>query len=259
MSQAASRSAPLDADYGTCTHPRSARRGVCNRIAVGIYDIPDDYTPACRHANQPDVPRPRAALCRQHRGMVDHFLLADNMPGNAHATSCDVCRHKDGDWIGEMWVGWRMSTSEACIAAGVSYKTWYKHADTLGLTTRRRARDSRKKFLEFMMEKGMRGPGHNARTALVAATQLAREEGDMPAEKTDINVTALIGTVDVTRLSGNELADYMEKMAAEVRRVEAENRQPSPVNRALPSETRDESRVIDLPSSAVKTKVKAKR
>lgn len=250
---AASRSyrPPEPSEFGKCQHPRTMQRGVCQRDAVGIFPIPHDYVPPRRHAHQPDIPRPESPLCRQHRYMVEDFAKNGKRTVRAHfhEAHCDVCRHPDCEFVETQWVNWRMGTDEACRTLDVSHRIWYNHVDHFDLMAKKMRRDQRKRMLVEMIEKGIRGGGHNARTALTAAAQLAREEGDQPAEKTEHTMFGVVGHLDLTKLSNAELAHQLRKLAAQ---VESEPSTATAGRSALASGLG--SPTIDLPRSAVRVR-----
>lgn len=67
-----------------CQHPRARGRGTCACNSLGemvngahvptLFAIPDSYIPEVRHANQPELPRPQARLCLQHKFLVETHM-----------------------------------------------------------------------------------------------------------------------------------------------------------------------------------------
>jgi hypothetical protein len=227
-----------------CEHARNPLLGgYCKLPAACLKVIPDGYCPISPSDEKPIkyIPWRRRSpyvartvepaclppigtkipVCRQHRGMIEYYAKHGTyLDGRSHQLHCDVCRHPESEWVAEQWVRWRLGSEEAQRLLGVPQITWYRHVCALGLDELRRKKDGRKQYLQRAMEKGMDAGGHTIHSGLKAAAQLAREEGDMPAEQIDHNLTAIIGVADITKLSNVDLAAHLERIATSLRSAE---------------------------------------
>lgn len=205
---------------GGCTHPRFRARGVCQRDAIGEFDVPDDYQPLqfVRHVGQPDIPRPRAALCTQHAYLVQAYTAGtDETPKEIrHKAQCPVCNHPNRalvDRTERSWCKWWMTTKEACAELGISVLSWNSHVTFYGLDEDKLSKRSTNQLLIDIAEKGSRSGTHTVRDALKAIDSISKARGD--AE--NININARVATIDLTQLSDEELALRLEQAAKQVK------------------------------------------
>lgn len=236
-----------------CQHPRVVQYGYCNRESVIEMEIPADYTYEVRlgTGKQVELVRPVARLCRQHRGILEAWIAwraGDRkrpINGHSHEAFCDVCRHPKREWVEQMFVNWRMTREDAVRELDISHKTWDRHVDKFMLDEKKMRRDKRKKFLLDAIEKGQRAGGHSIATALQAERQLSKAEGDNPPEQSNVNV--LVANVDMSKLSNEELAAHMDRVAAQLRALEEQSK-------SQPALEAGEERTITLPKSAIRVR-----
>jgi hypothetical protein len=243
-----------------CQHPNVIRGGICKGDSVGVFDIPDDYEIVNRYANPnlEPVPRPTARLCRQHRYMVANYKTPpDQRKGHharTHEAQCDICQHPQGDHVLRMWVNWRISSSAAMSALNITPTTFYSHIDHFNLQEKKAEKDHRKRLLIEAIEKGMATGDHSVNTALKASEQLNKLQGDTIEEVKHTHTGGiLVGNIDLTQVGDGELADMLEKLAAQVREGAAVNAavEAGRQVKQLPSDV-NSGNVIELPKSNVK-------
>lgn len=193
-----------------CQHPTSRRPGQCRNDAIGLFDIPDDYNDARRHAESPHLPRPVAHLCLQHSSKVDGKPVAD---AGSHEAQCPVCRHPDGKRMMKDWVSWLVGSAQVMAELGVSERSFYGHIHHFDLLAKKSSRVNTMRALVLAAEKGLSSPdGHNPKTGIDALRQLSRERGDVQQMEMDVRVAHL----DLTRMTDSELAAHAQQLAQQL-------------------------------------------
>lgn len=208
-----------------CQHPRQRHRGVCACEAIGtrtddgtfvptLFDIPPDYKPLRRYANQPDVPRPQARLCLQHKFLVEAFAQDDDKPVDfAHRRQCPVCGHANQEKVArtiQAWLSFLTKGTVAAVELGVSYHTFMQHCYYYRLDEKRAQKDNTRKLLLHIAEGGI-GAKVSADVALKAITQLGKERGDV-VENMDVR----LAVKDYSEMSDEEYAEVGRKLAAKL-------------------------------------------
>lgn len=218
-----------------CQHPISRTKGMCKNPSIGEFDVPPDYKPAKRHAGQPDIARPRARLCPQHKAKVEAFAKGLKISGGSHESQCLVCQHARGKEVTELWVQWVLNATQAAIELQVGTRVFINHVEYFNLYERKARKVNTRRALVMAAERGFREGGHSATTALRALEQLRKEAGD-----TVETVNVQLSVSDLSAMSDAELAAYTAKLGAA---LEAKAREQLPAG---------EQQVIDVPYTVVK-------
>jgi hypothetical protein len=205
--------------YGPkCQHPRTRAAGTCLSKSIGEYDIPADYIPATRHADTPDIPRPKALLCRQHSRILDAWIKGIERRGSSHEAWCDICNHPNGKEIMERWCAWEIGATEVMIELGVSHRTLFSHIGYYNLRKQKASKDNLRDALTSIAEKSIAsGQGFDAKTAVKALETLNKMRGE--PRQVDVNVkgSLAVGVMDLTKLSNEELAAHFENLSRKLR------------------------------------------
>lgn len=205
--------------YGPrCQHPRIRQAGVCLSMSVGEFDVPADYIPHTRHADTPDIPRPKALLCRQHSRILDAWTKGIERHGSGHETWCDICNHPNGKEIMDRWCMWEITTDLVLIELQVSHKTFYSHVGYFNLRKQKASKDNLRDALTSIAEKSIgSGQGFDAKTAVKALEVLNKMRGE--PRQVDVNVkgSLAVGVMDLTKLSNEELAAHFENLSRKLR------------------------------------------
>lgn len=216
-----------------CQHPRSRARGICQSRAlqekqldgtwkIVEFDIPSTYVPEFRHNDQPDIPRPRARLCSQHKFALDAHVVAlkagtkDGLPisqgGNGrdphfmHSSRCAVCaklRLNPGfERVISAWIRHGYHTTEVAAELGVTVFSFNGHAQYFGLDKKRGDKPSREEVLNRVIEEGMRSKKVTMKDAIAAVKEMGRLRGDVAD---NVNVDARVLTKSLDSLTNDEL------------------------------------------------------
>lgn len=194
-----------------CQHPTTLHSGVCKRLSIGLYDIPLDYSPPKRHTSTPDIPRPKAYLCRQHLGKVNAHGSGITLSGHSHEAQCAWCQHPDCKRIETLWVSWLHSADKLCLEFGLTQNTFYRHADYKNLWKLKGSSLNTQRALIFEAQRGFDAGGRSAKTSLIALQLLAKERGD--TDKVDVTVNRN----EMNKMTNDELAALSESIAAKLR------------------------------------------
>jgi len=212
-----------------CQHPRARGRGTCACDAVGerlrdgtfipqLFTIPPTYEPESRFAGQPQIPRPQARLCLQHRFLVEAHVEAlvtgeEEKPADyPHRRQCAICLHDNQSKVERTinaWLTFTLKTTHAAAELGVSVPTFNHHCYYYRLDEKRAEKDQTRKFLLGVMDASI-GAKASAKDGIAAAAQLSRERGDVQ------NVDMRLAVKDLTNLSDAELAELARKAAAQL-------------------------------------------
>jgi hypothetical protein len=214
----------------SCQHPRARGRGLCACPAIGETDaqgqftpqsftVPDDYIPKLRYANQPQLPRPEAWLCIQHKYLIDAHLEADERPADfPHRSQCGVCGHMSQPRVEKVlasWLNFIISGATAAAELGVSYHSFMQHVYYYRLDEKRADKAQTRKFLLGMMDNSI-GAKVSAKDGLAAAAQLSKERGDVT------NIDARVVVADLASMTDKEIAQRARELAAQ---IEAQSRE----------------------------------
>lgn len=220
-----------------CQHPRARGRGTCACDAVGerlrdgtfvpqLFDILPTYEPECRFAGQPQIPRPQARLCLQHKFLVEAHVDAlvrgeEEKPADyPHRRQCAICLHDNQAKVERTissWLTFTLKTAHAAAELGVSVASFNHHCYYYRLDEKRAEKDQTRKYLLGVMDSAI-GAKASAKDGIAAAAQLGRERGDVQ------NVDMRLAVKDLTNLSDAELAEMARRAAAQLE-AEAASRQ----------------------------------
>jgi hypothetical protein len=231
-----------------CQHPRSRARGMCQSRAVTVkvgnewvpaqWQIPADYVPERRHAGQPDVSRPTARLCPQHKFVIDTWVTAQANGDQAglsqreggdgrtadwpHTSRCDVCAKlratPDLQRVIDRWTKYHFSAGDAAMDLGVNKSTFMRHIEYYGLDKLRGDKPAREQVLQEVMEAGVRSARSgkvSAKDAVAAAAALGKLRGDV-AE--NVNVQAAV--VNLGELDNAALLKRMAELGRKLAELE---------------------------------------
>lgn len=223
-----------------CQHPRSRARGICQSRAlqekqldgswrVIEFDIPPTYKPELRHVDQPDITRPRARLCAQHKFSLDAHNASiatgtkDGLPvsqgGNGrdphfmHSSRCAVCaklRLNPGyERTINAWIRHGFHTTEAATELGVTVSSFNLHAQYFGLDKKRGDKLSREEVLNRVIEEGLRSRKVTMKDAVMATKEIGRLRGDVAD---NVNLDARVLSKSLDSLSNDELFVRQEEL-----------------------------------------------
>lgn len=194
-----------------CQHPTIRQSGTCNRLSIGVYDIPLDYSPPKRHSSTPDIPRPKSRLCRQHLGKVNAHGSGIILVGSSHEAQCAWCQHPQCQRIESLWISWLHSADNLCREFGLTQTTFYRHADYKDLWKLKGSSLNTQRALIFEAQRGFDAGGRSAKTSLMALQLLAKERGD--TDKVDVTVNRS----ELNKMTNDELAELASSIAIKLK------------------------------------------
>lgn len=180
------------------------------------FDIPVTYQPSVRHANQPELPRPKARLCTQHRFLVEAHAAGDtgSTKDFAHRSQCAVCQHPHRKAMEDEWLKWLRTSVAVAEYLDVSTATWAHHCEYYGLDEKKLDRKNTMQHLRQIAERGGEGKA-KVSDALTAHREIARQRGDA------VNIDARVVTADVSQMSTVELAQRNAELVKRLAALEA--------------------------------------